>query len=133
MLINLLIFGSLGMTIEILFNGILSYALGRRNSLCLKGEISVWMFPVYALGLTYGFDIVEQTITTTTLRWLSYPLWVWAIELLVGIPAMHTIGKLWDYSDIPYNLHWRGIISFFHAPFWVLFGIIFEILRHTIM
>ena len=83
MFINLLIFGSLGMTIEVLFNAILSYALGRRNSLCLKGEISAWMFPVYAIGLTIGFDIIEQTITVTTLRWLSYPLWIWGIELLI--------------------------------------------------
>jgi hypothetical protein len=133
MLINLLIFGALGMTIEVLFNAILSYALGRRNSFCLKGEISAWMFPVYAIGLTIGFDIIEQTITVTTLRWLSYPLWIWGIELLIGIPTKHTIGKLWDYSDIPYGLHYQGIISFFHAPFWILFGMIFEILRQAIL
>jgi len=133
MLINFLILGSLGVTLELLFNAVLSYGLGRRKSFCLKGEVSVWMFPVYAFGLTYGFDLIEHVIPVSTLRWLSYPLWIWAIELLVGIPAKHTIGKLWDYSDIPWGLHWQGLISFFHAPFWVLFGIIFEMLRSVIL
>ena len=54
----------------------------------LIGHTSLWMFPVYALGLTYGFDFITYLIQTDAMRYASYPLWIWAVEIVVGFPAL---------------------------------------------
>ena len=93
--------------------------------LSLKGSVSLWMIPIYGFGLTYGFDFIRYVMPSPDLiRWLSYPIWIWALEIAVGMP---TKNKLWDYSDIKYN--WNGVISFVHYPAWLLFGIFIEKLR----
>ena len=52
------------------------------------GHTSFWMFPIYAFGLSYGFDLAESIITNDIVRYLSYPIWVWVIEILVGYPLL---------------------------------------------
>jgi len=44
------------------------------------------MFPIYSFGLTYDFDFVKEIIALDYLRYLSYPFWIWGIELLIGYP-----------------------------------------------
>jgi len=125
----MLTMGCVGMTIEVCFNAVLSYCLGEKTSPSMKGEISMWMFFVYAIGLTIGFDLIEATIPDLYTRWLSYPFWIWAIELMIGLPCKWLGLKPWDYTRIPWNLHWKGIISFMHFPFWIMFGVLIEYIR----
>jgi len=83
------------------------------------------MIPIYGFGLTYGFDFIRYiSPESDPIRWLTYPLWVWGVEIMIGLP---TKNKLWDYSDMKYN--WRGVISFQYYPAWLLFGILIERLR----
>ena len=126
---EMLTMGCVGVTIEVSFNAILSYCLGQRTKASMKGEISMWMFFVYAIGLTIGFDLIEATIPDLYTRWVSYPFWIWGIELLIGLPCSWCSIKIWDYKRIPMNLHWKGIISFLHFPFWIAFGILIEYIR----
>ena len=88
----------------------------REKNYAMIGHVSLWMFPVYAFGLTYGFDFIRVLIEHDILRWLSYPLWIWAVELTIGVPTRHYGVKIWDYSYLADWKHWRGIISFVHAP-----------------
>tara|TARA_B100000131_G_scaffold310511_1_gene342291 strand:- start:3894 stop:4268 length:375 start_codon:yes stop_codon:yes gene_type:complete len=111
----------IGVTIELVFNAIRTTISRKSFDLSLKGSASIWMIPIYGFGLTYGFDFIRHCIEHQYLRWLSYPVWIWAAEVIIGIPTKNT---LWDYSDIKYN--WRGVVSLKHYPAWLIFGIIIE-------
>ena len=123
--VNELIFlGMFGMISEICFTSVRH--LIATKELSLIGHTSMWMFPVYSLGLSYGFDFIEYVINDNTVRWLSYPLWIWLVEICIGLPALKKGIRIWDYRYLPPWLQWKGIISFAHYPVWVLFGIIVE-------
>ena len=124
---DLIFFGCFGMFAEIVFTAITrSY---QNKSLNLMGHVSLWMFPVYAIGLTWGFDLIEYLISNDIFRWLSYPLWIWLVEISIGVPASKKNIEIWNYRYLPDWAHWRGIISFVHFPLWVLFGILVECFR----
>ena len=125
---EMLILASFAMALEVIFNAARTALTKSDERWPLKGTVSIWMFLVYAFGLTYGFDaiyiIMSYISHSNIVRWLSYPLWIWLIEILIG---SWTDNKLWDYSDIPFN--WKGVISLLHFPAWIIFGVLFEYLR----
>ena len=122
---RLLFWGIFGLCCEIIFTAVVN--LFSKKSYNLIGHTSLWMFPIYSIGLTYGFSLVQHIITNDFLRYISYPFWIWFIEILVGYPATQIGIKIWDYSYLPKNKHWKGIISFVHFPIWILFGILVEV------
>ena len=122
---QLLFWGIFGLIVEIFFTAIVD--LFSKRDFNLKGHTSLWMFPIYSLGLTYGFDVVQQIIPNDFIRYLSYPLWIWLIEILVGYPASKIGIRIWDYRYLSNNKHWKGIISFIHFPIWIIFGILVEL------
>ena len=124
---DILFWGMFGLTVEIFFTAIRDLIIYKKFNLI--GHTSLLMFPIYAFGLTYGFELITYLIKNDTLRYMSYPIWIWAIEIIVGIPAVWYGIKIWDYSYLPKKLHWRGIISFVHYPLWVGFGMIVEIIK----
>ena len=128
MTIDYLVFwGIFGMMVEICFTAIRD--LIQKKQLNLMGHTSLWMFPIYAFGLSYGFDFVMVAIKLDWLRYLTYPLLIWGVELAVGIPVLYMGFRLWDYNYLPKWLHWRGIISFAHYPLWLGFGVMVEIIK----
>ena len=88
-----------------------------KNSICLRGDISIWMFWVYAIGLTYGFDLIEYLIP---------------LEIIIAYPLSRFNIRLWDYNYLPDICHWKGVISFAHYPVWVLFGFMVELIKLSI-
>tara|TARA_R110002020_G_scaffold50716_6_gene143169 strand:+ start:36602 stop:37003 length:402 start_codon:yes stop_codon:yes gene_type:complete len=125
MVVSVILYSIIGVSIELVFNAIRTALTKKGSGLSLKGSVSIWMLPIYGFGLTYGFDFIYYCASDhNVVRWLTYPLWVWLVELAVGLP---TKNKIWDYSDIKYN--WRGVISPLHYPAWACFGIIIENLR----
>jgi hypothetical protein len=122
---QLLFWGIFGLIIELIFTALVD-SLSKKN-LNLIGHTSLWMFPVYSLGLSYGFDFVQQIITNDFIRYLSYPFWIWLVEILIGYPAVKVGVRIWDYSYLPNNKHWKGIISIVHFPVWILFGVLVEL------
>ena len=125
MKINYLLFwGLFGLITEIFFTALVN--LISKKDFNLTGHTSLWMFPIYSLGLTYGFDFVQQIIENDYIRYLSYPFWIWLVEILVGYPASKIGIKIWDYSYLSSSKHWKGIISYVHFPVWILFGILVE-------
>ena len=124
---ELVFWGTFCMMTEISFTALRK--LIQKRNLNLMGHTSLWMFPIYAVGLTYGFDLVMHLIDNTTARYMSYPLWIWLVEICVGVPAFWCGIKIWDYTYLPKWLHWRGIISFAHYPLWMGFGILVEAIK----
>jgi len=119
--------GVFGMFVETCFTAVRD--LIKKRDLALVGHTSLWMFPIYALGLTYGFDFISYLIQTDAMRYASYPLWIWGVEIVVGVPALWLGVRLWDYHYLPDKLHWKGIISFVHYPLWMGFGILVEAIK----
>ena len=131
MKINYLLFwGMFGLTIEVLFTALVK--LITKKNYNLVGHTSIWMFPIYALGLTYGFDFIKQTIPYDFLRYFLYPFWIWGVEILIGYPTSKFGIRIWDYRYLSDKKHWRGIISFVHFPVWILFGILVELVGKLI-
>ena len=68
--INYLLFwGMFGLCFEIIFTAIVD--LFSKRNFNLMGHTSLWMFPIYSLGLTYGFDFVQHIIPNDFIRYLS--------------------------------------------------------------
>ena len=91
---RVLVYGILGCFLELAWTGVA--ASFRYADPSLKGRVSLWMFPIYGLGLGPGFDIVAGTTLAWPVRGVLYALGVWGVELLVGLP---TRNRLWDYAD----------------------------------
>ena len=127
MINELFFWGMFGLFVETCFTAIKD--LISKKQLNLMGHTSLWMFPVYSLGLSYGFDFIMWLIPNEILRSLSYPLWIWCVELLIGIPATRRGLWIWDYRYLPSRFHWRGVISFAHYPLWVGLGILVEMIK----
>ncbi len=124
---DILFWGVFGLFVELCFTAVRD--LIQKKKITLVGHTSLWMFPVYGFGLSYGFDFIINLIETDLLRYLSYPFWVWGVEIIIGVPALYWGYRLWDYHYLPSWLHWKGIISFFHYPLWVGFGIMVELIK----
>ena len=124
--INYLLFwGMFGLCCEIIFTAVMN--LFSKKAYNLIGHTSLWMFPLYLIGLTYGFSLVQYIIPNNFIRFLSYPLWIWLVEILVGYPLIKVGIRIWDYRYLSDNRHWKGIISFVHFPIWVIFGLLVEL------
>jgi len=124
---HLLFWGMFGLCCEIIFTAL--FNLFSKKKYNLIGHTSLWMFPIYSIGLTYGFSLVQYIIPNDFIRYLSYPFWIWLIEVLVGYPASKVGIKIWDYSYLSNNKHWKGIISFVHFPIWIFFGFLVELVH----
>tara|TARA_B100000131_G_scaffold320616_1_gene369223 strand:+ start:5932 stop:6330 length:399 start_codon:yes stop_codon:yes gene_type:complete len=127
---QLLFWGMFGMIVEVFFTAIRD--LVKDNNFNLIGHTSLFMFPVYAFGLSYGFDFIYYILEIDVVRYLSYPLWIWLVEIAIGIPALYAGIKIWDYNYLPERLHWKGIISFAHYPLWVGLGILVEMTKQIL-
>ena len=86
---EVLFWGMFGICAEVAYTAI--FDLITKKKITLMRYTSLWIFPIYAFGLSYGFDLVETIIQNDIVRYLSYPIWVWMIEILV-IPLI----KIWN-------------------------------------
>ena len=128
---EILFWGMFGFSVEIAFTAI--FDLITKKKLNLMGHTSLWMFPIYAFGLSYGFDLVEILIPNNIVRYLSYPIWVWLVEIIVGYPFLKLGIRIWDYSYLSKKKHWKGIISFVHFPAWIFLGILVEYIKQILI
>ena len=124
---EVLFWGAFGLLTEVVFTAVKNTIIEKKAN--LMGHTSLWMYPVYAFGLTYGFDFINFVISNEMVRYLTYPLWIWAVEIAIGYPAVKMGLRIWDYGYLPDRWHWNRIISFAHFPLWILFGILVEIIR----
>ena len=127
---SILFFGALGLLTEIAFTAIRNLIVHKKINLI--GHTSIWMFPVYAIGLTYGFDFANQFLDNDIIRYTMYPILIWAVEILIALPLLKFGVRLWNYDYLPDKLHWRGVISFAHYPLWAAFAILVEYLKAII-
>ncbi len=113
--------GIIGWCMEIIFTSINSL---RRRDLKLKGNTSIWMFPIYgcAAFLTPVCRLLRHF--SVWVRGLTYMSLIFSAEYLTG----HLLRKRglcpWDYGRCRYHIN--RLIRLDYAPYWFGAGLMFE-------
>lgn len=123
MLTHYIIYGLLGMLMEIFWTGMHSLLSGNLN---LISKTSIWMFFIY--GSAVFLEPIHSKIRRNNI-FVRGTLWVFlifAIEFISGFFLKQVIGSCpWDYSySTKYTL--GGYIRFDYFPAWFIVGLIFE-------
>ncbi|MDD3414940.1 MAG: hypothetical protein PHY47_13185 [Lachnospiraceae bacterium] len=113
--------GTLGWCLEIIFTACDSF---RRRELQLKGNTSIWMFPIYGMAafLMPLFKILKDK--SVALRGTIYMITIFIVEYLSGNFLKKKGVCPWDYSRAKHNIN--GVIRVDYAIWWFLTGLLFE-------
>jgi len=118
---NFLKCGLAGWCLEITFTALDAW---RRRDMTLKGNTSLWMFPIYgsaAILSPLGRSMEDKPLL---LRGLTYTSIIFSIEYLSGILLDRHRSCPWDYSRSRWNI--SRVIRLDFAPFWFAAGLLFE-------
>lgn len=118
---NFLRCGLTGWCMEILFT---SFDALRRRDFRLKGNTSVWMFPIYgcAAFLAPIYHLLRKK--PFWVRGLTYMSLIFSGEYISGRLLTLRRACPWDYSKSRWNIH--RVIRLDYAPFWFGAGLLFE-------
>jgi len=120
---KIVIYGCIGLIIEVFFTGIASAFDG---NIILKGTTYLWMLPVWSSGvyaLKYTGKLVGRYNFFT--RGFVYAVVCLLVEYLFGIYFLLVLKQVpWDYSYADWNIH--GIIRLDYIPFWFCVGLASE-------
>ena len=118
---NFLRCGLTGWCMEILFTSLDSF---RRREFQLKGNTSIWMFPIY--GCAAIFAPIYRLIRRKPfwVRGLTYMSLIFSGEYLSGRLLSLRSMCPWDYGRSRWNI--RRIIRLDYAPVWFGAGLLFE-------
>lgn len=125
--IRFLIYGFLGLTLEVLYTGLASLLQGDWS---MHGFTFLVMLPIY--GLAILLEPVHQRIRFHPwwLRGLIYLSLIWGIEYLSGWLLSLVLGSCpWAYRD---RLNINSWITLRMAPEWFLAGLGFEIIHDNL-
>jgi len=121
MLIKFVIFGTIGLVMEVLWTGLGSLLARDRRA---TSNTSIWMFFIY--GLTAFMTPLINFIYPAfwLVRGIIYAATIFAIEYTFGRTLKAFDACPWDYSDVRFNVH--GVIRLDYAPVWMAVGLIME-------
>ncbi len=119
MMIQFILFGALGLITEVIFTSIKRLITDRVFE--LKGETSLWMFPIYGL-IAFIFPFVSFRIGFLPwfMRGIIYMIVFYAVEYLSGSILRKLKVCPWEY---PTKFSLNGLIYFPYAPFWFIAGL----------
>lgn len=118
---NFLKCGLAGWCMEILFTSLDSL---RRRDYTLKGDTSIWMFPIY--GCACFLAPVSRLLKKKSpfVRGLSYAALIFTGEFITGTLLNKKDICPWDYSRSKWHI--KKIIRLDYLPFWFMAGLLFE-------
>lgn len=119
--------GLLGWCLEILFSATESM---KNHDPRLKGQTSLWMFPIY--GLAVFISPLSRLLKGTPLiaRGSIYSIVIFVTEYVTGRLLKRRDACPWNYDDAPLNLD--GIIRLDYFPLWFGTGLLYEyVLKHS--
>lgn len=123
---NFLKCGFTGWCLEILFTAVGAL---RRRDMTLKGNTSLWMFPIYGSAAVFapiGRLLHQKPVW---LRGLTYMSLIFSTEFLAGKILNHRSLCPWDYSRSRWNVD--RVIRLDYAPCWFCAGLLFEKMLST--
>lgn len=113
--------GILGWCMEILFTAFHSL---RRRQLALKGNTSVWMFPIYGCACFLAPVCRLLRKKPLLLRGSVYAGLIFGAEYLTGSLLSRRQLCPWDYSRSRWHI--RRLIRLDYLPLWFFAGLLFE-------
>lgn len=123
MLIHFVVYGLLGMLMEVFWTGVHSLISGDLN---LVSKTSIWMFFIY--GSAVFLEPIHDKIRRKNIffRGVAWALLIFVIEFLSGYILEQIIGSCpWDYRNST-TLTLNGYIRYDYFPAWFIVGLIFE-------
>ncbi|MDR3091743.1 MAG: putative ABC transporter permease [Clostridiales bacterium] len=121
MIKNFVIYGLLGLCMEVVFTGLASVARRDGRLSCVT---SLWMFFIY--GLAAFFLPVMDFLSEYPIfaRGAVYSVCIFAVEYAAGSALRRFDACPWDYSGAKYSV--GGVIRLDFAPLWFCAGLLFE-------
>ena len=113
--------GFTGWCMEIIFTAADSL---RRRDMTLKGNTSLWMFPIYGCAALLAPISRLLQNRPAWLRGLTYMSLIYSIEFLTGRLLISRQLCPWDYSRSRW--HVSRVIRLDYAPYWFAAGLLFE-------
>jgi uncharacterized membrane protein len=129
-LTRFLIFGMIGLLFEIFFTATLR---GIRGDWNIHGMSSPWMIIDYGLLGLVLMPIAKPLIrrgVPLPVRAVIYMIGIFAVEFASGWVFEKCGLKIWDYSNLPWNLY--GYITALYAPLWYVLGLAVEFLYRKV-
>ncbi|MCH5275303.1 MAG: hypothetical protein J1E65_05645 [Lachnospiraceae bacterium] len=113
--------GILGWCMEILFTALDSF---RKRKFTLKGNTSVWMFPIYGCAsfLAPIYRLLKNK--PPIVRGLAYAFFIFMGEYFSGMLLSKKSLCPWDYSRSRWHI--KKIIRLDYLPCWFFAGLLFE-------
>lgn len=128
MFIRYVIYGLLGMNMEIVWTGLTQFNAKSKN---LMGHTSLWMFFIYGLAVLIMEPlhnlIADQNWFLRGCVWTSV---IFAIEFLTGSILRFFGIEAWYYTG---EFSIMGLIRIDYAPVWFAVGLIFERLHSLLI
>lgn len=119
---KLLVYGCLGLLLEVFFTGFHSLITGNRRALC---QTYLWMFPIYALAACSMEQLHNWLRWGIWLNALIYVPLIYLFEFVSGFILKKTLGRCpWDYGVVKYGI--MGLIRFDYAPIWFIVALFFD-------
>ena len=122
---NFLHCGVIGWCMEIIFTALDSL---RRRDFKLKGNTSIWMFPIY--GCAAFLSPISRLLRRfpTWFRGITYMSLIFSTEYLTGNFLRKKGLCPWDYGRCRYHIN--RLIRLDYAPYWFGAGLLFERVLH---
>lgn len=113
--------GLTGWCLEIVFTSLDAL---RRRDMTLKGQTSLWMFPIYGSAALLSPISVLLRHKSAWSRGLTYMGMIFSMEYLSGLLlSKHKICP-WDYKRSRWNV--GRVIRLDFAPYWFCVGLLYE-------
>ena len=113
--------GIVGWCLEILYTA--WYAL-KRQDYRLKGNTSLWMFPIYGLAALLSPLSSLLKKKPLFLRGCIYTFFIFLTEFVTGKFLKKRGVCPWNYEGSKYNI--EGVIRLDYAPLWFVTGLLYE-------
>ena len=96
----------------------------------LEGHISLYMYPLHALGMVFGFELVLRQMVHLQMgvRYLIWCVLFTAVEFVYGMLLHKFVGLFpWDYYKLSkYKIGKNGYSLYTIIPLWGVAGVILE-------
>lgn len=126
MLFRFILYGLLGIAIEVIWTALYEKLFEHKPGWDLKGTTYVWMMPVYGLTVVL-YEPVYHAIDELGWMWrgLIYAIGILVVEYVVGFVLRKIDRCPWDYTDATrFQIH--GLIRLDYAPLWFALGLALE-------
>lgn len=96
----------------------------RRRQFTLKGNTSIWMFPIYGSACLIAPLCKRLKNRSVMERGLLYALLIFTVEYCTGTYLKKKHICPWDYSRSKWHI--GQVIRLDYLPFWFMAGLLFE-------